>query len=110
MSAGSTHGAQDWAHGRTSAVSVLPQARCTHARGDRYSDGSPTCCHGNIKFPMVKMSSIEEFVVACEVGDLAWMRRCLRGGLDPAGRGRQVSVFLSTSTVDCVTVRTADSH
>ena len=36
------------------------------------------------------MSSIDDFVVACEVGDLAWMRRCLRGGVDPAGRDRQV--------------------
>lgn len=36
------------------------------------------------------MSSIDDFVVACEVGDLAWMRRCLRSGLDPVGRDRQV--------------------
>lgn len=63
-------------------------------------------CHGNENCRTVKMSSIDDFVVACEVGDLAWMRRCLRSGIDPAGRDRQVRGCACGSVADCVAGRT----
>ena len=38
-------------------------------------------CHGSVT---VKMSSpaIEDFTVACEVGDITWIKRCLRSSFD----------------------------
>ena len=36
-------------------------------------------------------SNIDDFTVACEVGDLAWIKRCLRGTIDVRERNSEVS-------------------